>query len=287
MTKFENTPVETTNMTQHSFIFFGTPDVSVVTLQALYDAGYTPEAIVTSPDRPSGRGMKLTHSPAKEWALEHNIEVLQPETIDADFIETLRAYNPALFVVIAYGKILPETLISLPTNGTINIHYSLLPRFRGASPIEAAILAGDTETGVSIQQMVYKLDAGPIIAEARVAIGPDETAPELRERLGVLGGELLVQHFQNIITGNTHPTTQDDALATRCGKFTKESGLLDIEKEDPEIMYRKYRAYKVWPRTYFFKNGKRHIITKASMKDGKFIIERVIPEGEKETSWYN
>lgn len=270
---------------KYSFVFFGTPDVSVVTLEKLSQAGYIPSAIVTSPDRPSGRGNKITPPPVKTWALDHTIELLQPEKIDIEFMEKLSSYKADLFVVIAYGKILPEDLITMPKYGTINIHYSLLPRWRGASPIEAAILAGDEETGISIQKMVYKLDAGPIIAEERVSIGGDETAPELRARLAVLGADLLASIFPSLFDSSLKTTQQDETLATKCGKFTKESGLLDFEKEDSHTLYLKYRAYKHWPRTYFFKEGKRYIITKASFSNGKFMIERAIPEGEKEQDY--
>lgn len=288
------------------FVFFGTPDVSVTTLDALYAAGYVPSLIVTAPDRPSGRGMKMTPPLVKVWADEHGIEAIQPEKIDDEFIASLAPHpnplpegegapSPAkgkvgmgfdLFIVIAYGKILPEKLIHMPRLGTINIHYSLLPRWRGASPVEAAILAGDTETGVSIQQMVYQLDAGDVIAEARAPIGDDETAPELRVRLGDLGAELLVETLPKIFAGDISPMKQNEGEATKCGKFSKADAEIHPKTDDPIEMWRKYRAYFAWPKAWFMHGERRHKVTAARFQDGKFIIERVIPEGEKETPWY-
>lgn len=269
-----------------NIIFFGTPDVAVTTLSALCDAGYKPSLVVTAPDRRQGRGMKLTASPVKEYALAHNIPLLQPEKLDEEFIAQIKEFSPDLSIVIAYGKIIPEQLINLPRLGTINIHYSLLPRWRGASPIESAILAGDTETGIAIQQMVYELDAGPILAEAKTDIDPDETAPELRARLGDMGAELLVEVLPNILN-SSQPSVIQTGEVTRARKIQKSDGFIDIKKDDDNLMYRKYRAYAEWPRTYFTQANKRYIITAAHFEKRKFIIDRVIPEGESERKWIN
>lgn len=269
-----------------NFVFFGTPDVAVTTLDALYASRYVPNLIVTAPDRPSGRGMNMTPPPVKVWADGHGIPAIQPEKITDEVLETLRQQNADLFIVIAYGKILPEKLIQMPTCGTINIHYSLLPRWRGASPVEAAILAGDAETGVSIQQMVYQLDAGDVIAEARAAIGDDETAPELRARLGDLGADLLVETLPRIFSGNISPVQQDKDHITKCGKFTKADAEIHPKTDDPIEMWRKYRAYHAWPKIWFMHGERRHKVTSARFENGTFIIERVIPEGEKETNWH-
>jgi methionyl-tRNA formyltransferase len=270
---------------KNDFIFFGTPDVAVVTLDALFTAGYIPKLIVTAPDRPSGRGMKLTPPPVKLWADEHSIPTIQPEKITDEVMETLKSYCADLFVVIAYGKILPEALIQMPRLGTINTHYSLLPRWRGASPVEAAILAGDAETGVAIQQMVYQLDAGDIIAEAKTPIGDNETAPELRARLAIMGGKLIVETMPKIFSGDIHPTKQDENGITKCGKFMKSDAEIHPDTDDHTDMWRKYKAYAAWPKVWFIKNEKRYKVTSARFENGKFIIEKVIPEGEKEVSW--
>lgn len=274
-----------TNDTKNNFAFFGTPDVAVKTLDILFTHGFVPTVVITSPDRPSGRGLTLTAPPVKVWAEEHGIPCLQPETIDGEFMTVLRSYTITLSIVVAYGKILPQELIDLAEKGTLNIHYSLLPRYRGASPVESAVLNDDTETGVTIQQMVFKLDAGNIIAQGTTPIGSDETTPGLRDRLITIGGELLAQVLPTIWNGTATNTVQDETLATRCRKMTKESGLIDLS-DDGKTNYNKYRAYKIWPRTYFFseKNGKqtRVVITKASLVNNVFIPLLVIPEGKKE-----
>ncbi|MFN4181356.1 MAG: methionyl-tRNA formyltransferase, partial [Candidatus Paceibacteria bacterium] len=191
-----------------------------------------------------------------------------------------------LCIVVAYGKILPEELIMSPRLGSINIHYSLLPKYRGASPVESAILNGDTETGVSIQQMEFKMDAGPIIAEEKVKILPTETTEELRARLIQIGGELLVKKLPDILEQKIQPHAQDESQATFCKKIKKEDGLVDPFKDDPKFTYNKFRAYHKWPRIYYFdENKKRVIITDATLLEGKFVIKKIIPEGGKERAY--
>lgn len=267
------------------FAFLGTPDVASMTLDILYTNGYIPKVIITSPDKKSGRGLHLTETPVAIWAKEHNVECLKPEKITPEFIEDLRNYLCDLFIVVAYGKILPQTLIDLPSLGTINIHYSLLPKYRGASPLEQALLSGDTETGVSIQQMAFKLDSGPIIAEQSIPIGIEDTKEKLRMQLIKTGGDVLVKILPDIIAKTTRPKVQDESRATHCTKIKKEDGEIDLA-DNPNTNYNKYRAYYGWPGTYFFieHNGKklRIKITQASYKNDSFIIERVIPEGKKE-----
>lgn len=269
--------------------FWGTPELTRAYLDALEAAGLSPVVVVTNPDRPKGRGQELAAPPAKLWALERSIPVLQPEKLDDAFMEDLRRFRPDISAVVAYGSIIPEAAISLPPRGTLNVHYSLLPAYRGASPTESAILAGDTETGCSIQVMVPALDAGPVIAEERLSIGPDETTPELRARLTALGARMLADTIPKHIAGETAPVPQDDSLATRARKIRKEDALLDIENGDPARNYRAYRAYAEWPRAYFFarKNGTdtRVIITKAHFENGSFAIDRVLPEGRKEIAY--
>jgi methionyl-tRNA formyltransferase len=292
-----------TNPLSPSFVFFGTPDVSSETLEILKSYGYLPQLIVTAPDRPVGRHFTMTPSSTKVWALENNIPLIQPEKITEEVLEMLRTpsnLTPSpngadpllqgesydLFIVVAYGKILPQALINIPKLGTLNIHYSLLPRWRGASPVEAAILAGDKETGVSIQNMIFKLDAGDIIAEERIPIEPDDTTPSLRGKLIPMGAKLLAEYVIPALLKNEQILIeQDELLMTHCGKTKKEDGLIDPEHDDPEIMYRKYRAYQPWPGLHFFQNGKRIKITQAHYENGKFIIEKVIREGEKESIW--
>lgn len=265
--------------------FFGTPDFTTEFLDTLATSGYTPSLVVTNPDRPVGRGMQL-HAPApKIWADQRGILVLQPEKITPNFIESIRAQQFDLFIVVAYGKILPEALIQLPAFGTINVHYSLLPKYRGATPVEAAILGGDTTTGVCIQQMVYELDAGAIIAQKEVPISPIDTTVSLRNTLNAQALVLLPQTLKNIFEQTLHPVPQDSTFATRTKKIQKTDCEIH-QGEDPILLDRKYRAY---PMLYFYtqKHGKniRVKITHAYLTDGVFIIDTVIPENSKETSF--
>jgi methionyl-tRNA formyltransferase len=270
------------------FLYFGTPYVASDTLAELLQHGYTPRAVVTSPDAPRGRGLELAPSPVKALAIERGIEVLTPERIDADVIATLKEYGAEYAVVVAYGKILPQALIDAFPLGILNIHYSLLPKYRGASPVEAALLHGDAVTGVTIQKMVFKLDAGDVIAQKEVSIGATETAKELKPRLIKEGAELLIQTLPAFEDGSAVPVVQDESQATHCGKMTKEDGLIMLT-DDARTNWNKYRAYAEWPTTYFFteRNGKqiRVKITKATFTNGKFYPERVVPEGKKEMNW--
>ena len=276
------------NTNNLNFIFWGTPDVAKETLDILKQNGLMPSLIITSPDARAGRKMLLTPPPVKIWAEENNIPYLQIEKFDKEFTLKLSTFNFQLSIVVAYGKIIPEEILNMPKFGSINIHYSLLPKYRGASPVESAILHGDTKTGVSIQKMIYKMDAGDIIAQEKINILPDETTPELRKRLIELGGELLVKILKTPSASSHSPFTggekQDESLATFCKKIIKEDGLIDLN-DSPIKNYNEFRAYAHWPRTFFFQNGKRIIITKAKLVDGKFIIEKVIPEGKKEIDY--
>ena len=191
---------------------------------------------------------------------------------------------------------IPENILNIPKFGSINIHYSLLPKYRGASPVESAILNGDTETGVTIQQMIYKMDAGAIIAQEKVSIFADEKAPELRKRLIKIGGELLVKTLSTpsaqkdslgtspYIGGGWVGVKQDESQATSCKKIKKEDGLIDLN-DDGVKNYNKFRAYAYWPRTFFFKNSKRIIITDAVLENNQFVIKKILPEGKKEIKY--
>lgn len=264
-----------------NFIFFGTPDVARDTLDILKENGFIPSLIVTSIDKPQGRKMILTPPPVKVWAIENNIPYIQPEILRSDLFEDLRS---DLSIVVAYGKIMPEDLLNLPKFGSINIHYSLLPKYRGASPVESAILNGDEETGITIQQMKYKMDSGPIIAQEKIVILQTEKAPDLRARLIKIGGELLVKLLPEIYEGKINPIEQNEDEATFCKKIKKEDGLINLNDEG-FINYNKFRAYSAWPRSYFFENEKRIIITDAVLENGEFVIKRIIPEGKKETDY--
>lgn len=272
-----------------NFIFFGTPDVANKTLIILKNKGYIPKIIITSPDKPSGRGLEMHETPVSVWAKENNIKCLKPEKLTEEFISKLKTENYDLSIVVAYGKIIPEPLIKMPNLGTINIHYSLLPKYRGASPLEACLLSGDEETGISIQQMEYKLDSGPILREEKIDIGINDTKGELRDTLIDLGANVLCDILPQIINKEIIAKPQNESLASFCTKIKKEDGEIDIVDGNPRENWNKYRAYNGWPGTFFFieKNKKkiRIKIKHASYRDNTFIINRVTPEGKKETSY--
>jgi methionyl-tRNA formyltransferase len=274
-------------MTSHpqKIAFFGTPDFTTDFLDTLAAIGYIPAFIVTNPDKPVGRGMQL-HAPApKIWGMKKNIPVLQPEKITQAFIENLQKENFDLFIVVAYGKILPESLINTPAFGTINVHYSLLPKYRGATPVEAAILAGDTTTGVCIQQMVYMLDAGNIIAQKEISIDPKDTTLTLRSKLNIEALAILPQTLSDIFNTTINPIPQDETLATKTKKIQKVDCEISLA-EAPDILDKKYRAY---PSLFFYteKHDKiiRVKITNAHYTHGVFTIESVIPENGKNVSF--
>lgn len=275
-------------MTYKPFLFFGTPYVARDTLAVLMERGFVPTAVVSSPDAPRGRGLTLTPSETTAWAREQGLTVLTPEKLDAETIEKFLAYGCAYAIVVAYGKILPQAVIDLFPLGVINIHYSLLPKYRGASPVEAALLHGDTVTGVAIQQMAFALDAGDILASRDVAIEPTETTRELRPRLVQIGAELLADILPSFEEGALRGTPQDPALATFSGKIKKEDGKLALS-EDALKNWNTYRAYAESPGTHFYmeKDGKevRVKIVSATFAEGVFIPLRVVPEGKKETDY--
>ena len=278
------------------FVFFGTPEFAVDILEELKKAGFLPALVITAPDRPKGRKLILTPPPVKIWAEQNSIPYIQPEKLTPSAFGTSPLFSGRMgggldsfdiFIVVAYGKILPEELINLPKHGTLNLHYSLLPKYRGAAPVQAATLAGENKTGVTIQKMVRKLDAGPVIAREEIAINSDETSPGLLKRLNKIGANLLIKIIPEYLAGEIKQIEQDHSQATQCPKIKKEDGLVDLEKDNPELIYRKFRAFQPWPGIYFFVNGKRIIIKEAEYKDGAFIIKKILPEGRKIMDYQN
>ena len=268
----------------NKFVYFGTPRVASGTLALLIAHGFVPALVVTSPDAPRGRGLVLTPSPVKELALAHGIPVLAPEKLDADLIRAVRGYECDYALVVAYGKLFPEELIAAFPKGVLNVHYSLLPKYRGATPLETALLSGESTTGVTIQTMAKEMDAGDILVQEETPIAPAETARELRPRLILMGAELLAATLPAFERGDITPAPQDASKATRAYKIKKEDGLLDLSAP-AEDNWRKYRAYADSIGTYFFKDGKRVKITSAEFSGGEFRVLRVIPEGKRETSF--
>jgi len=228
-------------------IFFGSDDFAAVHLTQLLESNHDVVACVTQPDRPKGRGMKLAESPIKSAALQKNIPLLQPVTLkDESVITDLKAFNADVFVVVAYGKILPETILSIPKIFCVNVHGSLLPKYRGAAPINWAIVNGDVETGVTVMKMSPILDAGEIILQAKMAIGPDDTASCLRERMAQLGAVTLIEALDHIGRGAHHLARQDLALVSYAPKLTKE--LSHISWSEPAFkIHNLVRGLQPWP----------------------------------------
>jgi methionyl-tRNA formyltransferase len=232
-------------------LFAGTPEFARESLEALVAAGFRPALVLTQPDRPAGRGKQLAESPVKKLAQRHNIPVWQPATLkDSAAIARLAAEKPDLLIVAAYGLLLPQAVLDIPRRGCVNVHASLLPRWRGASPIQAAILAGDKQTGVSLMQMEAGLDSGPVIAAESLPIGPEETAGSLRDRLAVLGGSLLVRTLPGILQGDCNTQPQNPRDVTVAGKIRTDDALLDWQQA-AEINARKVRAYNPQPGAWF------------------------------------
>jgi len=231
-------------------VFMGTPAFAVPSLGALVDAGHDVAAVYTKPDRPAGRGQSLGISPVKRFALEHGLAIEQPEKLrDPAVAERMRALAPEAIVVAAYGKILPKTLLDIPPRGAINVHASLLPRHRGAAPIQRAILSGDGVTGITIMQMNERMDEGDILLQEETAIAADDTAGTLGERLAAIGARLLVDALARLVRGGIVPRRQDDSLATLAPMVRKEEGAIDWSKSAVEIE-RAVRAFDPWPGAY-------------------------------------
>lgn len=252
-------------------VFMGTPDFAVPSLQALIDH-HEVIGVVTQPDRPAGRGGKLRMSPIKELALKHNIPVFQPKRLrKPEAIEELQQWQPDVQVVAAYGQILPQTVLDIPPHGSVNVHASLLPRWRGAAPIHAAIRAGDTETGVTIMKMDAGLDTGPMLRKHAIAIAPDETGQSLHDKLAVVGATLLLETLPGYLSGELHPQEQDDKEATYAPQIDKDEGEIDWTKDAASIE-RLVRAFTPWPGTYTYFNE-----TQLKIHSGTVIPGRAVP----------
>ena len=272
------------------FVYFGTPKFAAIVLDELEQKGLLPVTIVTAPDKPKGRKLALSPSQVKVWATEHKIPVLTPEKIrDNDaFLQALRSYNADFFIVAAYGKIIPKEILEMTPHGILNVHPSLLPKFRGSSPIESAILSDEKYTGVTIMLLDEEMDHGPILAQReRIIKDWPPRGSELTEDLAHFGGSLLADIIPEYLSG-LKAFPQDHSRATFTKKIVKEDGLLDLEA-DVLLNYKKIKAYDQWPSTYFFAkhNGKqiRVRVTDASYKDGTLTLLRVVPEGKKEMSY--
>lgn len=239
-------------------IFMGTPDFAVPSLQALLDGPDQVVAVVCQPDRQRGRGKVLSPPPVKILAEQHGLPVLQPESVKTEpFLEQIRQLGPDLLVVVAYGKILPGVLLGLPPLGAINVHGSLLPKYRGAAPIQWAVINGESQTGITIMQLDAGMDTGPILLTVPVTIGPQETAGALFDRLALLGGETLAIALDALKKGQLVPKPQDPALASAAPMLTKEQGHLDWSLPAHRL-HCLIRGLDPWPSAFSFLEGKRY-----------------------------
>ncbi len=276
-------------MTKANFAFFGTPEFATIILDELELLGFVPSVVVTAPDAPKGRKLVVTKSEVRVWADARNIPVLTPTTLrDGAFPALIAPYACDLFVVAAYGKIIPKAVLDIPKYGTLNVHPSLLPKFRGASPIESAILSDESHTGVTIMVLDEEMDHGPVLAQReRVTTNWPPKGSWLTRDLAHFGGALLAEIIPEWMNGLT-PHAQDHARATFTKKIVKEDGRIDLTLDSYEN-YKKIRAYDEWPGAFFFMPHKgrdvRVRIADATHTDGKLVITRVVPEGKKEMSY--
>lgn len=248
-------------------VFMGTPDFAVPALRQLI-AHHQVIGVVTQPDRPAGRSRQMQMSPVKQVALAADIPVFQPERLRRpEGIEELRRWSADVFVVAAFGQILPQAVLDMPPHGAINIHASLLPRWRGAAPIQAAIRAGDAESGITIMQMDAGLDTGAILAQRSIPIASDDTGQTLHDKLAALGGNLLIDTLPAYLDGTIQPQPQGDSLATIAPRIQKDEGRIDWT-QDAAAIERTVRAFTPWPGTFTFWSGKQLKIHGGTVGDG-------------------
>jgi len=244
-------------------VFFGTPQFAVPSLEQLIQSAHDVVGVVTQPDRPRGRGQKVTDAPVKVTAVQHGLPVFQPARLrDPEVKETLTRWAPELGVVAAYGKILPESVLNLPRFGMINVHASLLPRYRGAAPVQRAVIDGMPETGVTIMRMVLDLDAGGMFAKVMRPIGSDETSDIVERDLAHLGASLLLHVIDDLAAGRAVEEPQNDSLSTYASKITKEEGLIDWTLAATDI-HNRVRGLYPWPHAFSYLNGERLIVMRS------------------------
>ena len=253
-------------------VFCGTPEFAVPTLEALLHRGHAIALVLTQPDRPAGRKMELQQSAMKRAALAHGLPVLQPEKIktNAELRAELESIQPDAIIVVAYGRIIPEWMLKLPRFGNINLHGSLLPKYRGAAPIQWAVASGETETGVTTMQLDAGLDTGDILLERRLAIEPDATASEIYPRLASIGAELMIKTLDGLEHGTITPRPQDDQHATLAPILTRENGRMELDRRTAREAYNRWRGFMPWPGAY------------AEFRDKRFLVHRMHPSASPE-----
>lgn len=250
-------------------VFMGTPDFSVPTLEKIIEAGHEVIGVVTQPDKAKGRGKKVLFPPVKETALAHNLPVYQPKRArDPEFIEEMKALNPDVMVVVAFGQILPKAILDIPKYGCINVHASLLPKYRGAAPIQWAVIRGEKVSGVTTMQMDVGLDTGDMLLKTEISLDEEETGGSLHDKLSVLGGNLLIETLEKIEAGDIHPEKQDDSQAGEYARMLdKNLGRIDFSMSAVEIE-RLIRGLNPWPSAFTSYNGKTMKLWKAKAENG-------------------
>jgi methionyl-tRNA formyltransferase len=278
-----------------TYAFFGTGALAESVLSALVQSGYIPSLVVTKPDSMQGRHMQLTAPYIKTWAEMKGIEVFQPTTLkELSNDSPLHRKNYTVFIVASYGKIIPDDILAIPTHGVLNVHPSLLPKYRGPSPLESFLLSGDMTTGVSIMKLDSQMDHGPLLSQSAYTVPLHANAGTLEVSLGQLGGEMLVAVLPHYVEGTLIPKEQDHTQATVCKKITKELGCIHLD-DDIDNVRRKFRAFTPWPGLYFFiEHAERMIRVKVNEvelveeKESRKVVDYIIsvtPEGKKQMDW--
>ncbi|MDO4276156.1 MAG: methionyl-tRNA formyltransferase [Eubacteriales bacterium] len=255
-------------------VYMGTPDFAVAPLRAMVEAGYEVAGVVTQPDKPKGRGKTLTPTPVKEEALKHGITVYQPEKVrDPEFLETLKSIGPDIIVVAAFGQIIPKVILEMPEFGCINIHASLLPKYRGAAPIQQAVIDGEKESGVTVMKMETGLDTGDMISRTVVELSPEETGGTLFDKLSEAGAQLLVRTLPSIFDRTAvYEKQPQDSPTPYAAMITKQMGLMDFNKSAEELE-RLVRGLNPWPSAYTFLKGKTLKVWKSRIGSGESSAE--------------
>ncbi len=266
-------------MKKRTIIFIGTSSFAITTLEELIENGYEILAVITAPDKPVGRKQELTPSPIKEIALKYNLVIFQPEKI-SEVKEKISQLNPDLIITSSYGQIIPKNIIDIPKKGSLNLHPSLLPKYRGPSPIQTAILNGEEVTGVTIIKMDEKMDHGPIITQQETNINPNDTYESLENKLSDQITDLLIKTLPRYFKNKIQLKIQDESKATYTKILTRDNGKIDLQKDVQEIE-RKVRAFSPWPGTWTEINNQRVKILKVKIKNNLLSLELIQPAGKK------
>lgn len=275
----------------YNWAFFGTDEFSIAVLDELKKNNYIPSLVVTTEDKPKGRKLLLTPPPVKEWALKENIKCIQLKSLKNDesfsSIKSSSELDFDFFIVASYGKIIPQNILDIPKYKTLNVHPSLLPKLRGPSPIQSAILS-ENETGVSIMRLDSEMDHGPLLAQEKVNIEWPPYADELEKTCAQIGGKMLAEIIPKWMVGEINESEQDHSNATYCKKIEKKDAQIDLS-DSPEINLKKIRAFNIWPGAFYFeKDGDKEIriiVKKAHIDNNELVIDRIIPEGKKEMDY--